>query len=459
MKRLVIVSNRVPVPKEGLRPGGLAVVLKDLLARKGGMWFGWNGTCHPDAAHLPPEIQQAEGVEYATIGLTPAEHRNYYTGFSNSTLWPLMHSLPEHIHFERRELATYWSVNERFCENLLPLLRAEDVIWIHDYHLLPLPALLRRHGVRQPIGFFLHTPFPAPDMLATAPDGGTFLRDLMKADLLGFQTADDTANFIFAATRKAGAIAEDDSTLTFEGRRVHVGTFPVEIDPQTFAQTAVTAAGSADLRRMSGSLAGRKLVFGVDRMDPTKGLDHRLAGYERLLETYPRRERQVTFLQIAAESRTDVPSYQALRNKLEHQIGKLNAHKGQADWTPLRFLTRGSPRPTVAGYMRLADIGYITPLRDGMNLVAKEFIAAQDPENPGVLILSRLAGAAKQLEAALLVNPLDHDGMADALERALAMSPEERRERWQACWDSIANRTALGWGLSFLNVLENAKRH
>ncbi len=270
MKRLVIVSNRVPVPKEGLRPGGLAVVLKDLLARKGGMWFGWNGTCHPDAAHLPPEIQQAEGVEYATIGLTPAEHRNYYTGFSNSTLWPLMHSLPEHIHFERRELATYWSVNERFCENLLPLLRAEDVIWIHDYHLLPLPALLRRHGVRQPIGFFLHTPFPAPDMLATAPDGGTFLRDLMKADLLGFQTADDTANFIFAATRKAGAIAEDDSTLTFEGRRVHVGTFPVEIDPQTFAQTAVTAAGSADLRRLSGSLAGRKLIFGVDRMDPTK---------------------------------------------------------------------------------------------------------------------------------------------------------------------------------------------
>lgn len=153
-----------------------------------------------------------------------------------------------------------------------------------------------------------------------------------------------------------------------------------------------------------------------------------------------------------------MPSYQALRNKLEHQIGKLNAHKGQADWTPLRFLTRGSPRPTVAGYMRLADIGYITPLRDGMNLVAKEFIAAQDPENPGVLILSRLAGAAKQLEAALLVNPLDHDGMADALERALAMSMEERRERWQACWNSIANRTALGWGLSFLNILENAAR-
>ena len=453
MKRLVIVSNRVPVPREGLRPGGLAVVLKDLLARKGGLWFGWNGACHPDAAHLPPEIQKAEGVEYATIGLTPAEYRNYYTGFSNSTLWPLMHSLPECIHFERRELASYRSVNERFCENLLPLLRAEDVIWIHDYHLLPLAALLRRHGVRQPIGFFLHTPFPAPDMLATAPDGGTFLRDLLKADLLGFQTADDTANFIFAASRTAGAVTVDDTTLLFEGHKVRVGTFPVEIDPQTFAATAAAAMEHEDLHRLAGSLAGRRLVFGVDRMDPTKGLDHRLAGYERLLHTYPARQRQVTFLQIAAESRTDVPSYQALRSRLEHQIGQLNAHCGQADWTPLRFLTRGSPRSTVAGYMRLADIGYITPLRDGMNLVAKEFIAAQDPENPGVLVLSRLAGAAKQLEAALLVNPLDHDGMADALERALAMSLAERRERWQACWDSIASHTALGWGLSFLDLL------
>ncbi|MBV1830653.1 trehalose-6-phosphate synthase [Komagataeibacter sp. AV436] len=458
MKRLVIVSNRVPVPKEGLRPGGLAVVLKDLLARQGGMWFGWNGTCHPDAAHLPPEHQQAEGVEYATIGLTPAEHRNYYTGFSNATLWPLMHSLPEHIHFERRELATYWSVNQRFCENLLPLLRPDDIIWIHDYHLLPLPALLRRSGVRQPIGFFLHTPFPAPDMLATAPDGGTFLRDLLRADLLGFQTADDTANFIFAATRTAGAVLKDEDTLVFEGHVVRVGTFPVEIDPQAFARVAAAAADSQDLKRLSGSLAGRKLIFGVDRMDPTKGLDHRLAGYERMLETYPERERQVTFLQIAAESRTEVESYKALRKKLELQIGKLNAHRGQADWTPLRFLTRGSPRPTVAGYMRLADIGYITPLRDGMNLVAKEFIAAQDPENPGVLILSRLAGAANQLDAALLVNPLDHDGMADALERALAMPAAEKRERWQACWNAIANRTALGWGLSFLKLLESTAR-
>ena len=454
MKRLVIVSNRVPVPTEGLRPGGLVVVLKDLLARQGGMWFGWNGVCHPDAAHLPPEIQESGGVEYATIGLTPAEHRNYYTGFSNSTLWPLMHSLPECIHFERRELASYWSVNERFCENLLPLLRPDDIIWIHDYHLLPLAALLRRHGVRQPIGFFLHTPFPAPDMLATAPDGGTFLRDLLKADLLGFQTADDTANFIFAASRKAGARVVDEETLVFEGHKVRVGTFPVEIAPQHFAATAAAAMDTEDLHRLSGSLAGRRLIFGVDRMDPTKGLDHRLAGYERLLETYPARQRHVTFLQIAAESRTDVASYQALRNRLEHQIGKLNAHCGQADWTPLRFLTRGSPRATVAGYMRLADIGYITPLRDGMNLVAKEFIAAQDPENPGVLVLSRLAGAAKQLDAALLVNPLDRDDMADALERALAMSLTERRERWQACWNAIANRTALGWGLSFLNILQ-----
>ncbi|MCJ8352453.1 alpha,alpha-trehalose-phosphate synthase (UDP-forming) [Novacetimonas hansenii] len=454
MKRLVIVSNRVPVPKEGLRPGGLAVVLHDLLALQGGMWFGWNGTTSVDAETTPPQIQHAGGVEYATIGLTPAEHKHYYTGFSNSTLWPLMHSLPEFIHFERRELSTYWSVNERFCENLLPLLRDDDTIWIHDYHLLPLAAQLRRKGVNMPIGFFLHTPFPAPDMLAIAPDGGTFLRDMLCADLLGFQTSDDTANFIFAAQRTAGARLVAPDTLSFEGHTVRVGSFAVEIDPDAFARTAAEAVEAPELKQLRSSLAGRKLIFGVDRMDPTKGLCDRLAGYDRLLESYPIWQRNVTFLQIAAESRVDVPSYRALRQELEGMIGKLNAQRGQADWTPLRFLTRGSARRVVAGYMRQAQIGYITPLRDGMNLVAKEYVAAQDPDDPGVLILSRMAGAARQLEAALLVNPLDHDDLADALNRALGMPKAERRERWQACRTHLEGCTALGWGQAFLRTLE-----
>lgn len=457
MNRLVVVSNRVTIPSAGAKAGGLAVALNELMERQGGLWFGWSGRASDDAASTSkPAIVDHGSVQYATVDLTHEEYRRYYTDFSNGTLWPLMHSLTEQMHFDRRSLAAYRAVNERLSDILLPLLRPDDAIWIHDYHLLAMPAALRARGVTAPIGFFLHTPFPSPDILSSVPDAAVIIRDLLSADLIGFQTANDAENFAASAHRIAGATRLPGGSLRIAGRDIRVGAFPVEIDPQEFARTAETASHNSDTQRLRRSLDGQSLILGVDRMDPTKGLRHRLAGYRRLLETRPALRRAMTFVQIAAESRQEVDNYQYLREDLDRMSGSINSTFGEADWLPLRLTARGGSRDTIAGYMREARIGLVTPLRDGMNLVAKEYVAAQNPDDPGVLILSKFAGAARQLGAALLVNPVDADEIADALDNALRMSRPERQDRWMALWETIKDTSALGWGRSFVNALADS---
>ncbi len=458
MSRLVVISNRVAVPREGAKPGGLAVALNALMERQGGLWFGWSGNTSPDALSKAPSSVRHGSVEYATIELSPDEVELYYNQFSNATLWPLLHSLPEQMHFDRRSLHAYRGVNDRFAAILQPLLRPTDTIWIHDYHLMALASSLRHHGVRAPIGFFLHTPFPSPDMLGSIPDGAIFIRDLLEADLLGFQTANDAENFAASAERIAGASRLPGGGLQLGRRQIRVGVFPVEIEPAEFARMAELAATSIESERLRRSLDGQSLILGVDRMDPTKGLRHRLSGFRRLLETRPEWHRQTTFLQIAAESRQDVDAYQDLREDLERATGSINSSFSEPDWVPLRLLARGGSRESVAGFMREARVGLVTPLRDGMNLVAKEYVAAQDPDNPGVLVLSKFAGAARQLGAALLVNPVDADEIADALDTALRMSRPEREDRWNACWEAIRDTSALNWGRSFVSALARADR-
>ena len=454
MSRLVVVSNRVPAPAAaGAQAGGLAVALEALMEQRGGVWFGWSGST--DAAPGPVRTTDSGGVRYATFALTPDEHERYYNAFSNSTLWPLLHSMPELSTYDRANAAAYRAVNAVFADRLVPLLRPDDLVWVHDYHLMALPALLRDRGVRVPVGFFLHIPFPAPDMLSGLPDAEGMLRDLLHADVLGFQTPADAENFRDAAVRLAGATAEADGTLTLDGRIVRIDAFPVEIEAPAFAAMAEDAWRAAPTERLRRSLGVQRLVLGVDRMDPTKGLPQRIAGFRRLLETRPDWARRVTFLQIAAESRKDVVAYRQLRDTVEREAGALNSAFGEVDWTPLRLLARAGARSMVAGYMREARVGLVTPLRDGMNLVAKEYIAAQDPQDPGVLVLSRFAGAAQQLKSAILVNPADPDGLADALDAALTMSLPERQRRWQASWDAIKDATALGWGQSFVAALQH----
>ncbi len=453
MDRLVVVSNRVPAPTGGANTGGLAVALRALMEQRGGLWFGWSGNVSDDGIVHQVSTRDEGAVQFATVDLTREEHERYYNGFSNSTLWPLLHSLLEYMSYERRNLQTYRMVNERMAETLMPLLRPTDILWIHDYHLIPMAAALRHGGFRGPIGFFLHVPFPSPDILSSVPEGGALVRDLLAADLLGFQTINDVENFASAASRFAGASKPPGGSLLYGGRRVRLGAFPVEIDFDEFRLAAENGWRSPETERLRRSLQGQTLIFGAERMDPTKGLPHRLAGFRRLLETRPDWRRRTTLLQIAASSRTDVDSYRTLREELDQSSGAINSEWSEADWVPVRLLARGCPREAIAGYMREARVGLVTPLRDGMNLVAKEYVAAQDPQDPGVLVLSRFAGAARQLGAALLVNPYDADEMADALDTALGMTRPERQDRWKMLSKALAETSTLGWGRSFVSAL------
>jgi trehalose 6-phosphate synthase len=464
MNRLVVVSNRVPVPSAGRQAGGLAVALDGLMERRGGLWFGWSGAITAGQPG-PVRLQHADGVDYATIDLSQEEHDRYYNNFSNGVLWPLLHTMPELMQFDRRDARTYREVNARIVSHLVPLLRPTDLVWVHDFHLMALPACLRAAGVSNPIGFFLHVPFASADVLAAAPEMAGLVGDMLQADLLGFQTDNDLANFASAATLLAGAVRVGSDTLEVATpggiRRVRLGVFPVEIDSRSFAAMATEMADRPAAARLRASLRGpdvadQKLILGVERLDPTKGLLQRVAAMRLLLEKHEGWCRRVTLLQIAALSRKDVNSYRALRIALDRESGSLNADLGDPDWMPLRLVSRAVERPVVAGYMRMARVGLVTPLRDGMNLVAKEYVAAQDPQDPGVLVLSRFAGAARQLDAALLVNPNDPDSLADALDTALSMRLEERQERWHALWMAIEDRSPLGWGRSFVAALLRA---
>jgi trehalose 6-phosphate synthase len=456
MNRLVVVSNRVPLPSSGKQAGGLAVALDGLMEKRGGLWFGWSGAITDDAPSQDAHVERAGSVEYATIDLTRDEHDRYYNNFSNGVLWPLLHTMPELMHFNQRDARVYRQVNARLAAALTPLLRPADLIWIHDYHLLPLAACLRAGGVTNPIGFFLHIPFASPDVLGAAPEMATLVRDLLAADLVGFQTDNDLANFAAAATTLAGATRVSSTVLMLSGRRIKLGVFPVEIESHAFARMAAEMERGDACERLHRSLNGQKLILGIDRLDPTKGLMQRLGGMRQLIEKHPELRRDVTMLQVAAVSRKDVETYRALRTALDREAGSLNADLGEPDWTPVRLISQASSRNVVAGYMRLARVGLVTPLRDGMNLVAKEYVAAQNPSDPGVLILSRFAGAARQLDAALLVNPHDADAMADAIAQALKMPLAERQQRWRALWAAIEHRSPAVWGRSFVATLMRA---
>lgn len=449
MSRIVVVSNRVPAP-HGKQAGGLAVALQGTMEKRGGLWFGWSGEV-TETPRNAPAVDRRGRIEYATIDLSPAEHAGYYGGYSNEVLWPMLHNLPQQMKFRRQDLEHYMRVNRRFADHLVPMLRSEDAIWMHDYHLMALPGALRARGVTNRAGFFLHVPFPAPDAVAVAPGITTVLRELLSADLLGFQTEKDRDNFAATAGAVLSAERLDDHHLALGEHRLRLGVFPVGIDAKAFAMTASEQVEKQPSRRLAQSITGQSLLLGVDRMDPTKGLPERLDAYGRLLAR--RAPRSTTFLSIAAPSRQEAVAYRDLRQQLEEAAGAINGAHAEPDWTPLRLVAKPQSRDTLAGFMRLARVGVVTPLRDGMNLVAKEFIAAQDPADPGVLILSKFAGAAAQLRSSLLVNPYDVDSITDAMHTALDMTLGERRERWSDAWSAISHSKPEHWGNAFVQDL------
>lgn len=452
MSRLVIVSNRVPMPGErGARAGGLAVALADAL-QPGALWFGWSGK---RAAGTSTEavIHQHEGIDYATIDLSESDYRRFYVGFSNGALWPLLHFRTGLLNFQRDEYEGYLEVNRAFAKALQPLLRPDDVIWIHDYQLLTMAAGLRALGVTQKIGFFLHIPFVPPAILHVLPPADDLVGAMCSADVVGFQTEGDRGAFVDACATCLNAPPDEQGLVHFRGRTTKPVVTPIGIDSREFARVAARAVRGAETRRLRESLVGRALVIGADRLDYTKGLPNRFDAFARLLELYPEHLRQVSLLQIAARSREDVDRYQSLRRELDRKAGDINGRFSDFDWVPLRYMTRAVGRTTLAGFFRMAHIGLVTPLRDGMNLVAKEFIAAQNEDDPGVLILSRFAGAADELTEALIVNPYDADAVASAMHQALVMKLEERRERHLASLAKIRQTTASSFCADFLGYL------
>jgi trehalose 6-phosphate synthase len=451
MARLVVVSNRVPIPKaRNTAAGGLAVALRDCMTA-GAMWFGWSGRLSSDPSPQP-SLVDARGVTYAMVDLKSEAYRGFYVGFANGVLWPLLHFRLGLMHFRREDYDGYLSVNRFFAESLVHVLKPDDTVWVHDYHLIPLGRMLREQGFRGPIGFFLHVPFVPPSMLDAMPVGRELVSDFCAYDLVGFQTDEHAQDFRDCAQRLAGA-AVDGEWLRLNGRLVRVVANPIGIDADAFTQEAVRAANDKVVQRVATSLVGRSLAIGVDRMDYSKGLPNRFEAYGRLLERHPEHRRRIHFLQICPRSREEVDEYRRLRAELDRLTGRINGRYSEFDWTPLRYSTRAAPRSTLAGLYRIGRIGVVTPLRDGMNLVAKEFIAAQPDEDPGVLVLSQFAGAAQELTEALIVNPFDPDAIADAMHLALSMSVAERKARHAALKEKVRTTTAQAYCQRFLAAL------
>ena len=454
--RLVVVSNRVAMADPGGKSsGGLAIGILAALKRSGGIWFGWSGEV-TDETPAAAEIVHSRDITYGTLDLARNDYDQYYNGFANRVLWPLFHYRAGLIDFKRDDFSGYLRVNEQFARHLAPLLKPGDVIWVHDYHLMPLGAALRALGVEQPIGFFLHTPFPAAEVLRILPPHATLMRSLCTYDLVGFQTEIDLNGFRDYITRYArGQVTAAGEVIAF-GRRLRAAAFPIGIDVDAIAQQAAESVDGRQMKRLTESLSERALILGVDRLDYSKGLLLRFKAFERLLELFPETRGRVTYMQIAPPTRSEVPEYLQIRRSLEAASGHINGRFAEFDWTPVRYLNKTFNQRTLSGFLRHARVGLVTPMRDGMNLVAKEYVAAQDPNDPGVLVLSCFAGSARELEDAVLVNPLDIDGVAEAIHDALAMPLAERVERWRAMMATLRRNDIATWRDSFVAALSEA---
>jgi trehalose 6-phosphate synthase/phosphatase len=464
MSRLLIVANRLPItvqPTEhGVEversSGGLATGLLRPHEQSGGLWIGWSGA--PDK--LTPEQQEALDRELAAqrliaVPLTADQVTRYYEGFSNGVLWPLFHYLLDQIPLQGSDWDAYVEVNQRFADAVAAQYRKDDLVWVHDYQLLLLPGLLRRRLPEARIGFFLHIPFPSEELFRTLPARGRLLEGMLGADLVGFHTPTYLRHFSTALTDILGLTVDIDR-VQLPGREVRLGVFPMGVDSASFEALARDPAVEAEAEALRGDGSVRMLV-GVDRLDYTKGIPRRLLAYERMLQTHPELKEKVRLVQVAVPSRTGVEAYQDFRSRVDEVVGRINGAFGTARWVPVHYIFRAlSPSDLVALY-RAADVMLVTPLRDGMNLVAKEFLASR-VDGDGVLVLSEFAGAAWELPEALQVNPYDTEGTAEGFYRALAMDPDERRARLAPLRARVQAFDVHHWVATFLEQLEGVSR-
>lgn len=460
MSRLIVVSNRVAVPEPGKKAaaGGLAVAVNAALKNRTGVWFGWSGQVNDEPAE-EPTFSARGNITYAVVDLSSSDYQEYYNGFANRVLWPILHYRVDLAEFTRADMSGYERVNQTFAQHISKILRPDDVIWVHDYHMMPIARYLRARGHENKIGFFLHIPMPPPELIEALPRHAEIIGALADFDLVGFQTDGDRDNFGRYLTQHGALVARDGLTFQVNGRLVRTGTFPVAIETATFAKMARRAARSSFTQDVVQSLNGRMMLIGVDRLDYSKGIIHRMEAFERFLENYPDWRGKVTYLQITPKSRAEIPEYADMDRQVSTLAGRINGEYGEAFGVPMRYVNKTYSRTALAGLYRTARVALVTPLRDGMNLVAKEFVAAQDPEDPGVLLLSQFAGAAGELgEGALIVNPHEPEGVAACINRALSLSLEERRDRFRLMYRTIADNDIDRWADTFLLSLSDTRQ-
>ncbi len=456
MSRLIVISNRVAVPKArgaAGAQGGLAGALNSALKEMGGIWFGWSGQ-ETDEFTGSVNLQRSDGVTTATIDLEPQDIEEYYNGYANRTLWPLFHYRIDLTEYEREFGKRYEEVNERFAESVVPLIEPDDTVWVHDYHLIPLGSRLREHGLKNRIGFFLHIPWPPTRLLVSLPYHERLVGSMLDYDLIGFQNDEWLESFLHYCRKELGAdVDEASGTVKLGKRTILAKAFPIGIDHDHFMAQGETDEARNAQKRLIDSTRNRTAMIGVDRLDYSKGLPERIDGIGRFFDSSPERVRDLVYIQIAPPSRADIGSYQDIRALLEQKTGQINGERSEVDIVPIRYVNKGHSTAELFGFYRASKIGLVTPLRDGMNLVAKEYIAAQDPDDPGVLILSRFAGAAQQLQEALLVNPQSPDDLAHNIGLALEMPRKERIRRWESLIGTVRDDNVIKWREQFVATL------
>ena len=458
---LVVVANRLPlddnVAPDGAcewrrSPGGLASALHSIVEQTPATWVGWAGGT--GAAPALPDIGR---LRIRPVALTEAELRGYYEGFANSTLWPLYHDAVEQPVFDRGWWETYQTVNRRFAEAAAEVAEPHAAVWVQDYHLQLVPQMLRDLRPDLLIGFFLHVPFPPPELFLQLPRRVELLRGMLGADLVGFQRPQAAHNVAQLATRLLGAQATDDKIL-MDGRTVRTGAFPVSIDVaemQALAHRPDVVRQAEQLRARLGQ--PRRVLLSVDRLDYTKGIEHRLTAYSELLRDGKVKVRDCVVVQVAVPSRERVDSYRVLRDRIEGEVGRINGEYGRVGEPAIHYLNQPFDRAELAALYQTADVMVVTPLRDGMNLVAKEYVAAR-ADGSGALVLSEFAGAAAELEDAFQVNPHDVDGLKDTLLQAMDATPADLKRRMAAMREHLRNHDILAWARAYLTELDDTGR-
>jgi len=469
-ERLVAVSNRLPiaVKRKGnvwqVQPGsgGLVTAISPVLRNRGGIWIGWSGATEDIEWGEELDLASHEsGYRLYPVTLTREEVDNFYFGFANQVIWPLFHDLLTRCNFDPAFWYHYLQVNDKYAGAIIDSSLPSDYIWIQDYHLIAVAQALRKRGVKRRTGFFLHIPFPSVDIFMRMPWRAQILQALLEYDLIGFQTQRDRRNFIqclqyLSPGLKAvgrGAVL----SVEVDGRMVRVGAFPISIDFENFSTLAASSGVESRLRWLKESMLGSQIILGVDRLDYTKGLPERLQSFRIALRQHPDIRRRLTLVQVVVPSRTDVPEYQALKSHVEQLVGEINGEFTYGGWAPVQYMFRNLEPDELLAYYRAAQIAIVTPIKDGMNLVAKEYCTCC-LEEEGALILSEFAGAASELQrGAILVNPHDLEGVADAIYRAYTMGVEEKRQRMRRLRESIRKHDIFWWVDSYLKAAFSKK--